>query len=73
LQLAISKPTASSDMGSFTALIMNVNAGMRTGLRFRYDPELEAGSNPHPQSFARRGTVMTDGTCCPFCFMWLEE
>jgi hypothetical protein len=49
--------TASRNVGSFTGGIMNVNAVLRAGLRFRYDPASEAGPDPHPQGIARRGTV----------------
>src|SRR5439155_11969511 len=40
----------------------------------------KTGADPHPQR-ARKGTFgsapcarpAADGTCCPFCFIWMEE
>jgi hypothetical protein len=48
--------TASRDVESFMARIMEINATLRRELRFRYDPAPEAGPDPHPQGIARRGT-----------------
>jgi hypothetical protein len=55
-QAAISTAAASQDVNCFIGGIMNCNADVRTGLRFRYDPAPEAGPDPHPQSNARTGT-----------------
>jgi hypothetical protein len=69
LQPAMSTATASNDVDSFTWRTPYSNANVRTALRFRYDPASKAGPDPHPKSTARTGTVMTDGSGCPFCFM----
>lgn len=34
---------------------VKANAKMRRGLRFRYDPRLKQGSDPHPQGLGLKG------------------
>jgi hypothetical protein len=70
---ATRKANATSDAGCFTAGIIYLNGNVRTWLRFRYDPASEAGTDPSPPGHRSKGYGLTDGTCCPFCFICLEE
>ena len=50
--------------------IIKGNDTLRFGLRFRYDPEPEAGHRPSPPELRSKGSrLWRTASGCPFCFI----